>query len=572
MHFYNDWAQRILRGELSDHLAFYGLPGYPYLLAVLYGIFGYNPFLPGLLQASFDAGTAVLIYLLTFEVFRQRPEAASDNAQPHVTAAIAAFSWAFFVPAEAYSVVLMPTAWVVFAFWLVVWRLVRGTDAPRMTECCLLGLLIGLTATAVANILLLIPLVLAAIIIKSGIGNRRAWKNFARNSVVVLIGVVVGTAPCWVHNYVVARDPVFLSAHSGINLWIGNSPGANGYPRFPPGLHAGQAAMLQDSIDQAESAAGRRLKHSEVSTYWSAKAKNYIHSHFGDWLRLLGLKLRNFCNAFQYDDLSVITSLREQHIIFPGCYFGLVAAFAIPGLCFAAWCAPRSRWIIAAVLLSIFGVLAVFVTERYRLMAVPGLLILAAYGLATLWKSCASARLRSAGIYMALLTGSTLIVSLPQREPSLWALDAYNSGWQALESNNLPLAEKKLAIAYAYVPTNPETNFALGNLRLAQNQTRDAQLFYQTVLQIDPRHKGALNNLGLISFEKGSFEQARRLFEEALTQAPRDAKAHYLLAKTFCAEGDSTEARKAIDRALSLNPNQREFVDLKNKIDKLPAK
>ena len=64
----------------------------------------------------------------------------------------------------------------------------------------------------------------------------------------LLVGVGIGTAPCWVHNYVVTRDPVLLSAHSGINFWIGNNPSANGYPRFPPGLHAGQAAMLQDSI------------------------------------------------------------------------------------------------------------------------------------------------------------------------------------------------------------------------------------------------------------------------------------------------------------------------------------
>src|SRR6266446_9569981 len=60
MHFYNDWAQRILRGELTEHLAFYGMPGYAYLLALLYRIFGFNPFIPGLLQAGLDAGTAVL--------------------------------------------------------------------------------------------------------------------------------------------------------------------------------------------------------------------------------------------------------------------------------------------------------------------------------------------------------------------------------------------------------------------------------------------------------------------------------------------------------------------------------
>ena len=38
MHFYDDWAQRIVNGQLTDHLAFYGLPGYAYLLAALYQI------------------------------------------------------------------------------------------------------------------------------------------------------------------------------------------------------------------------------------------------------------------------------------------------------------------------------------------------------------------------------------------------------------------------------------------------------------------------------------------------------------------------------------------------------
>ena len=98
--------------------------------------------------------------------------------------------------------------------------------------------------------------------------------------ILVFAGVFAGTAPCWAHNYFVAHDRVFLSAHSGINFWIGNNPSATGYPRFPPGLRASQAAMLQDSISAAESAAGHRLKRGEVSQFWSAKARNYIRHHF----------------------------------------------------------------------------------------------------------------------------------------------------------------------------------------------------------------------------------------------------------------------------------------------------
>src|SRR5437870_3715688 len=69
MHFYNDWAREILRGQFTQPLAFYGLPGYAYLLAFLYKLFGENPFIPGLLQAAIDAGIAVLIYQICVRIF-----------------------------------------------------------------------------------------------------------------------------------------------------------------------------------------------------------------------------------------------------------------------------------------------------------------------------------------------------------------------------------------------------------------------------------------------------------------------------------------------------------------------
>src|SRR5438128_9644320 len=122
--------------------------------------------------------------------------------------------------------------------------------------------------------------------------------------------------------------------------------------------------MLQDSITQAEPAAGRSLKHEEVSSYWSDKARTYIASHPGDWLALLARKLRNFWSAFQYDDLSIITSLREQNVIFPGISFGLVAAFAIPGI-FLGWIrAPRSSCVLAAGRLRVFALRGSLITER----------------------------------------------------------------------------------------------------------------------------------------------------------------------------------------------------------------
>src|SRR6266581_4655329 len=530
MHFYNDWAKDILHGQFSQHLAFYGLPGYAYLLAFLYKFFGENPFVPGFLQAGIEAGVAVLIYQICLRVLDS--VASTLFVKARLIGLFAALGWAFFVPAQAYSAVLMPTTWFVFVFWFVVWRIVRRTGAPGVTECFLLALLIGLTATAVATVLAVVPLIFAALFK----ADPAVWRNLVARAVVVFAGVALGTSPCWIHNYLSAKDPVFLSAHSGINFWIGNNP---------------------------EAAAGRSLKREEVSGYWSGKARTYIASHPGDWLALLARKLRNFWSAFQYDDLSIITSLREQNVIFPGISFGLVAAFAIPGL-FLGWAqAPRSRWVLAAILLSMFALLGVFITERYRLVAVPGLLIFAALGLSILRRAFAAREFKNAAIYLALLTLATIFVAWPQRDRSLWALDAYNSGWQALESNNLSLAEKKLAVAYAYVPENSETLFALGNLRFAQNDPSAAQSFYRSVLNLDPDHKGAFNNLGVIALDAKKYPEAEEWFRHAEDVDPRNAKTHFLLAKTLLAKNDRRAARVEIDAAIALKPEQPEFRELK---------
>lgn len=568
MHFYNDWAKQVLHGQLTDHLAFYGLPGYAYLLAGLYRLFGENPFVPALLQALLDAGSAVLIYQIFITIVGSTSATAtrSTSLSPHLFGALAAVAWIFFVPAEAYSVVLMPTAWVVFAFWFVVWRIVRTSQGLRVAECFYLAVLIGLTATAVATILCVAPLIVAALIFRR---QQLSWHKIVSRIGVLFLGLAVGTSPCWIHNYFVARDPVLLSAHSGINFWIGNNPQATGYPRFPPGLRAGQAAMLQDSIDQAEAAAGRPLKRAEVSKYWSTQASNYIATHFADWLRLLALKLRNFWSAFQYDDLSIVTVLREQNVIFPGPDFGLIAALAIPGIFFGWFLAPRSRWILAAIVLTICALLPVFITERYRLVAVPGLIILAVFGLSTLWNAILAKQVRSVALYLVVLIAATSAVAWPQRNPSLWALDAYNSGWQALESNNLALAERKLALAHAYVPDNSETLFALGNLRLAQNNTAAAQSFYHAVLALDPKHKSAFNNLGVIALDATDYETAETCFRQAATVDPRNAKTHFLLAKTLLAKSDLAGARAEITAAIALKSDQPEFIDLKNRIDSM---
>lgn len=557
MRFYDEWAQRIFSGPLSEPTAYYGLPGYAWFLGLIYAAIGHTPFVPLLLQAFADAGTALLIYLLARETIK-------NSSRATIIGALAALGWTMFVPAAGYTVILMPTALAAFAYWLVVWIVVKGRAPLSHRASFVLGLVIGLTATAVATILFLLPIILLTIWRKA-ITSLSIRSRLARTGL-LFVGVVAGTSPCWVHNYFIVRDPVFLSAHSGVNFWIGNNPTANGYPNFPPGLRPGQAAMLQDSIDTAERFAARPLKRAEVSHYWSAKAWRYITTQPMSWFGLVLIKFKNLLNAFQYDDLSIITTLRQQRIILPGIYFGLLAAFGLPGLLLLRQTTSRGGTIALAVVAQLLALLPVFTTERYRLPIVPGLLIFAAAGLVWFGQQLAEGRLAQAGVYFCLLIGATLLISWPQRDSSLWALDAYNSGWQALELGRVDEAQRNLNTAYAYAPDNTEINLALGNLSYHRHDFLKAEQYYLAVLRIDPRHKSALTNLGVVYLEHGETARSRVFLEKAAEMVPNDAKAHYLLAQAAWILGDTQSATQEISEAIRLNPAQAQFKQLKSQI------
>lgn len=578
MHFYDEWAQRIARGELTDHRAFYGLPLYPYLLALLYSAFGHDPFAPAFLQICCDSGTAALIYAISLRLFGG-PAAAngfvradterhtSDYVRASTIGLLSAGAWAFFAPAQAYSVILMPTVLGTFAFWLVVAQLAKRPTAPELGACLGLGLAIGFFAMGVATITSLVPLVVAALFLKPATTARGMFRNSRLSAVTMFVaGLAVGSAPCWIHNSVIARDPVMLSAHGGVNLWIGNNAQATGYPHFP-GLRAGQAEMLRDSVSIAEAAAGRPLKRSEVSAYWSSKARDYIIASPVKWMQLVATKIANFWNAFEYDDLGIINKLCAEGVILPGPRFGLIAAFAIPGLLFAVRSISSSRWIAAAIMLQMVAVIPVFVTERYRIAVVPGLCVFAAFGLVALWQWCAAFDIRRLALYMILLTGAAAFVSLPRDDPALWALQAYNAGREAQERGDVLRAEGELQRARAYSPANAEVSLALGNLRLAQGDPKGAASYYNATLAVDSRHKRALNNLGVIALQNGAPQEAEGLLRRALEQEPDSAPTRYLLAKSLMQQRRFSDAKRELERVLVASPETSEFQQLRREIE-----
>jgi tetratricopeptide (TPR) repeat protein len=584
MKFYSDWGLRIAHGQWTDHKAFYGLPGYAYFLAGLFTLMGgYDPFTAGFLQCAMDAVTAVLLYKLSVFIFRSDPSEGGETPSSGGAwiGIAAALGWAFFTPAQAFATITMPTVWLVLAYWLCVWWAAKTETSSWWKPWLGLGLFVGVIATFVATILFAVPILVASIfrsVDRSRLPGARLPK--IAGAIIVLVGgLFAGASPVWIHNYFIAGEPVMLSAHSGINFWIGNNPVANGYPKMPPGIRATQEGLLRDSITLAEKAAGKKLKRFEVSKFWSAQANRYIHDNFFAWMRLMGVKFKNFWNAYQYDDLSIIKLFRDDGLLPPGLRFGFIAALGLAGCVPVLLRFPRAWWVAAAVFLHMCALMPVFVTERYRLAAVPGLLILGAGGLWILWENLATARWvrASAYIVLACIAGWFVSIPLPSADEGLWSLDHYKAGIRATTAGDLDRAQRNLETAFAYADNNAEINFALGVLWLKKSTStsdreekvrarRNAEIYYRRALRLNPRQAGALNNLAVMFMDEKRWDPAERLLMASIEAEPGDATKLYLLAKVRFEAGKKAEAQEALNEALKLRPHQKEFLDLQEKL------
>ncbi len=512
MGFYHGWALRILQGQWSDHHAFYGLPGYAFLLAAVYWAVGVHPIVVFFLQSALEAATAAIIFTITRKILsfeRKNGFYPQPPSLDSVVSWLAALGWIFFTPAQTFTMILMPTIWMICVFWFLVCVLLRLREASILRPWAILGVSLGLVATLVATILFLLPLALAriAMLVGRGLQPARRWAQAVLAAVVLFAGVFVGSAPVWTHNFFIAHDRVLLSAHGGINFWIGNYPQANGYPKIPQGLPAGQEPLLRASISVAETAAGRSLKRSEVSAYWSEKAWREIRQHPANWLRLLGFKVRNFWNAYSYDDLTIVALLREEGVLLPGIGFGVAAAFGLAGMiCAIARNAP-ARWVAAAILLHMLALMSVFITERYRMAAVPGLLTLGGYGIWWAATNAACRRWQAVATYFALLAGATAAVYLPKTDAPK-SMEAYNLAIAEMEAGQLDLAERHLKQAEALAPNNSELLASFGELYQIKGNRGRAEEFYRRALVIDPRNNEALSNLGVLAVQDHRWDAA----------------------------------------------------------------
>jgi tetratricopeptide (TPR) repeat protein len=531
--FYDQWA-RDLAGGRAPTGAYFMSPLYPYFLAIVYRLFGRDLTLVRMIQAGLGSLSAVLVYVLARDAF---------DRKVGIVAGFLAATYGAFVFYDG-SILLTPLLVILNLVALVL--LVRGDASRGPAPFALAGVAIGVSAVGRAAVLLFVPVALAWIwagrgaewgfavdrrtraagpeVVEAG-SDRRIGDTLRNRRLTAiglfLLGVAVVVAPVTVRNYVVSRDFVPITSNGGLNFYIGNSEISTGGYVKPEAL---DIVTDPDGAAIAERDVGRELKPSEVSAYWYARARRFITSNPGAWLKLLLRKTSFVMSSYELPQLENYYFQKRYSALLslplPG--FAVLAPMGLVGLAISF---RRRR----ALLLSLFfltyvvSIVFFFVVARYRLPAIPALLAGAAYFLFQAWAWARERRWR-------VLVGAAvaLVVLFLVVNANIYRIDT--------------------AKAFA------QPHFRLGIVYGDRGLRDEAIEEYRKAIAIDPEYPKSYLNLGALLAEGGRPAEAIEAFRGAIALDARYAAARVNLAMVYEREKEYEAALAEIDSVLAFEP------------------
>jgi 4-amino-4-deoxy-L-arabinose transferase-like glycosyltransferase len=225
----------------ATHLTMYRPVGYPFVLSLIYRLFGHEPQVAVILNGILGIGIVYLAYRLARKIWGEQP------------ARCAAVALVFF-PSQILYLNLTSTE-PLFTFLLLLGLVLtlEGLDRAHLGSAWLAtaGVVLGLAAL-VRPLALMLPLVLLPLFI----GDRRRPARAGVRWLLLAICVAVVVSPWMMRNYRLSGRAT-LSASAGINFYIGNNPNANfGFNRPDPKRFAGYTTEDEARIDRMAFAEG----------------------------------------------------------------------------------------------------------------------------------------------------------------------------------------------------------------------------------------------------------------------------------------------------------------------------
>jgi tetratricopeptide (TPR) repeat protein len=577
-YYYHRWAIDIISGEFWGSEVFFLRPLYPYQLALVYAIFGQHILAAQLVQVLFATASCFLLYDTTRRIFGRHP------------AIFASFGFAMTGILVFYTGTLLYVGTTVLLSLLFLWLILIA--GKRIWLWVAAGVCFGLLVICRPEVLLVLPFVLvwlwrrgAGTTLTPTLSLQGRGRGSARGLVAMVFVALAVIAIVPVRNYVVARDPVLFTAHSGINFYYGNNPAADGTWQSTRELEKGSGFSLERLKETSRTIEGRTVKPSQASAYWTAQGLKFITHHPVAYLRLLGRKLLLFLSNYEvpndyYPEIALATSL-PLRLAFVN--FGLLLALGVVGM---VWAWPRRGQALPAYLfvaVYLVSALLFYVLSRLRAPVIPFLLMFAGYGLSELVDAFCQRRAARAVIGVAVALAVYLVSGLiPVKRQSYSAQAWTQTGNIYLEQQDFGEAVDAFHRALVALPSYNYARYSLVLSLAGAGQTADAE---SELLKIERVTAGSTDRntilrlagariaiANAITTASPTWKRARRLadawvavadgknavaeslYRASLDQYPNDSESSFLLGMVYVRMDSMAQAREWLIRAMSLDP------------------
>jgi tetratricopeptide (TPR) repeat protein len=562
--FHDYWARGIATGnwtpplDLPDpnirHTPFLRPPGYPYFLAMIYRLSSDSYLAPRIVQMALGLVACGLVFTI------------GRRWLGRGIALLAAAGMALWWPLVYFEGELHATALLIPLLLSATYLLGLWAEKPNFVRIAGAGVLLGAGALVRPNALVLVPVGMVwTVWVARRTGPAKTWTTAP---VALLLSVLLPIVPVTARNLLVADDFVLVSANAGVNLYIGNNEHADGTCTVElPELGAFGTCFDYPAIVKAvETKVGRPLKHSAVSSWLASKAARFPLDHPRKWARLTLRKLRLLVGPIEVGHNKELHFEHASSAVLRGLPgdFALVLACATVGLCALLSrksrrpSAPAPEIVILTGLVPLalmLSILPFFMAARYRLPALPFLLLLGAVVPFRVLQCLRTRRFAGALLWVGPVAGLyALFTMLPGAyQPSLskWQHDR---GFAYLQNQELTQAARELTAALAVRPGYALAHYNLGVVLAKQGDPRQAIAHLREAVRLRPNLAGAHDQLGALLFRSGREEEAVARFHEALRIRPDQVSAHNNLGVALSERGLKKDAERHLREALRLNP------------------
>ncbi len=482
----------------------------------------------------------------------------------------------------------LATALVTTLYLATVFLFVRAWDEElewrrRRERLIWAGLSLGLACLARPNLLIFWPVVGALGFIFMGrTGEKRVSRRLAA-ALLPLGAALVAVLPAALRNLIHSGEFVLVSSNGGVNFFIGNGPGADGYSAVPPGL-------AWDRLTRDAGASADEAALSNSSFWYSATFREMLASP-GRALGLLVKKLLLFFNGADISNNVELAWARpwSAWLSYNPLRWALAAPLGLSGLLTGLFAgkrlldprrgepAPERRraltLLLGFTLVYWLGISAFFVCSRYRLPLVPAAALLGALFIGYLISLVRRRDRRRLPGALICLAAAVFLVAFPIVRPTDGFAGEFHAA-VALERQHEPQAALiHIERALELRPDDPEALKQRAEVRrelgdrpgmLADLEAAvdaapdyvDAWLMLgrehpnpqrrldalEAVIEVEPDHLMARMELATRLLELNRSAEALPHLEYAVELRPRFDNAHRLLGGIYLERGEFFEA------------------------------